>query len=285
MALFLWMKGCENELGILDNLENALSTWNEKLAEIWSLLTTSPQNFRGGGIWNVMVSINGALQAIGYALLVLFFVIGMIKTTTNLQDIKRPEVALRLFIRFALAKAAVTWGMTLITSIFSITQGIITTASNGLGAVTTTTLPQEMINSVNELGFFESIPVWAVSLIGSLFIIVLSFIMLMTVYGRFFKLFIYAAIAPIPLATFAGEGTSATGKAFLKSYMGVCLEGAVIVLACVIFSVFASSPPTVNASASATTIVWAYMGELIFNLLVLVGTVKMADRLTKEILG
>lgn len=272
-------------MGILDNLENALRTWNEKLAEIWSLLTTSPQSFRGGSIWDVMVGINGALQAIGYALLVLFFVVGMVKSTVNLHEIKRPEVALRLFIRFALAKAAVTWGMTLITSIFSISQGIITTAANSAGAVTTTTLPQEMIDAVNDLGFFASIPVWAVSLIGSLFIIVLSFIMLMTVYGRFFRLYIYAAIAPIPLATFAGEGTSTTGKAFLKSYAGVCLEGAIIVLACVIFSVFASSPPTVDPSASATTIVWSYMGEIIFNLLVLVGTVKMADRLTKEILG
>lgn len=272
-------------MGILDNLENALRTWNEKLAEIWSLLTTSPQSFRGGSIWDVMVGINGALQAIGYALLVLFFVVGMVKSTVNLQEIKRPEVALRLFIRFALAKAAVTWGMTLITSIFSISQGIITTAANSAGTVTTTTLPQEMIDAVNDLGFFASIPVWAVSLIGSLFIIVLSFIMLMTVYGRFFRLYIYAAIAPIPLATFAGEGTSATGKAFLKSYAGVCLEGAIIVLACVIFSVFASSPPMVEPSASATTIVWSYLGEIIFNLLVLVGTVKMADRLTKEVLG
>jgi len=272
-------------LGILDNLNNALQTWNDKLAEIWGLLTTSPESFRGGSIWSVMVDINGALQAIGYALLVLFFVVGMVKSTVNLQEIKRPEVALRLFIRFALAKAAVTWGMTLITSIFSICQGIITTAANSAGAVTETMLPQEMIDAVNSLGFFESIPVWAVSLIGSLFIIVLSFIMLMTVYGRFFKLYIYAAIAPIPLSTFAGEGLSSTGKAFLKSYAGVCLEGAIIVLACVIFSVFASSPPTVDASASATTIVWSYMGEMIFNLLVLVGTVKMADRLTKEMLG
>lgn len=272
-------------MGILDNLENALKTWNDKLAEIWGLLTTSPQDFRGGGIWDVMVNINGALQAVGYALLVLFFVIGMIKTTTNLQEIKRPEVALRLFIRFALAKSAVTWGMTLITSIFSICQGIISTAAGSIGSAMETTLPAEMITAVNDLGFFESIPVWAVSLIGSLIIIVLSFIMLMTVYGRFFKLYIYAAIAPIPLSTFAGDGTSSTGKAFLKSFAGVCMEGAIIVLACVIFSVFASSPPTVDPSASATTIVWAYMGELIFNLLVLVGTVKMADHLTKEMLG
>ena len=272
-------------MGILDNLENALNTWNEKLAEIWGLLTTSPQDFRGGGIWNIMVNINGALQAIGYALLVLFFVVGLIKTTTNLQEIKRPEVALRLFIRFAIAKAAVTWGMTIITSVFSIVQGIVTTAANSAGNVTTATLPQEMIDAVNELGFIDSIPVWAVSLIGSLFIVVLSFIMLMTVYGRFFKIFIYAAIAPIPLSSFAGEGTAQMGKAFLKSYLGVCMEGAIIVLACVIFSVFAASPPTVDPSASATTIVWSYTGELIFNLLVLVGTVKMADRLSKEMLG
>ena len=55
-------------MGIIDNLDNALRTWNEKLAEIWSLLMTSPQSFRGGGIWDVIVSINGALQAIVYTL-------------------------------------------------------------------------------------------------------------------------------------------------------------------------------------------------------------------------
>ena len=279
------MKGSEKVLGILDNLENALQTWNEKLAEIWGLLTQSPQNFRGGGIWDVIVGINGALQAIGYALLVLFFVVGMVKSTTNLQEIKRPEVALRLFIRFALAKAAVTWGMELLTSIFSITQGIVQTAAGSVGIASKVTLPSEMVDAINGLGFFESIPVWAVSLLGSLFIIILSFIMLMTVYGRFFKLYLYTAIAPIPLSSFAGEGTSSMGKAFVKSYAGVCLEGAIIVLACVIFSVFAASPPNIDMSASASKIVWAYMGELIFNLLVLVGTVKMSDRIVKEMLG
>ncbi len=278
------MKGSEKVLGILDNLENALQTWNEKLAEIWGLLTQSPQNFRGGGIWDVIVGINGALQAIGYALLVLFFVVGMVKSTTNLQEIKRPEVALRLFIRFALAKAAVTWGMELLTSIFSITQGIVQTAAGNVGIASEVTLPSEMVNAINGLGFFESIPVWAVSLLGSLFIIILSFIMLMTVYGRFFKLYLYTAIAPIPLSSFAGEGTSSMGKAFVKSYAGVCLEGAIIVLACVIFSVFAASPPNIDMSASASKIVWAYMGELIFNLLVLVGTVKMSDKIVKEML-
>ena len=72
------------------------------------------------------------------------------------------------------------------------------------------------------------------------------------------------------------------GKSFLKSYAGVCMEGAVIVLACTIFSVFAATPPTVNPDAAAASMVWSYIGELIFNMLVLVGSVKMADRIVRE---
>lgn len=231
------------------------------------------------------MSINGALQAIGYALLVLFFVTGVIKSTTNFHEIKRPEVALRLFIRFAIAKAVVTWGMDIMLGVFNICQGIIETAAGHIGTATQVTLPSEMVTAVNDLGFFESIPVWAVSLIGSLFIIILSFIMIMTVYARFFKLYMYTAIAPIPLSTFAGEGTSSTGIAFLKSYAGVCLEGAIIVIACIIFSAFASAPPNIDMTMPAVKIVWAYMGELIFNLLVLVGAVKMSDRIVKEMIS
>lgn len=272
---------------VVQNLQNALETWNEKLAEIWQLLTESPENFKGGGIWNVIVSIHGALQAIGLALLVLFFVVGVMRTCGSFAETKRPETALKLFIRFALAKGVVTYGLELMMALFKIVQGVISTIMNsaGIGAAENTALPQEIISAVEDCGFFESIPLWAVTLIGGLFITVLSFIMIMTVYGRFFKLYLYTAIAPIPLSTFAGEPTQNVGKSFLKSYAAVCLEGAIIVLACVICSLFASSPPAVNPDAAAVTMVWSYVGELIFNMLVLVGCVKMADRVVREMMG
>ena len=146
-------------------------------------------------------------------------------------------------------------------------------------------LPDEIVNAVENCGFFESIPLWAVTLIGGLFITVLSFIMILTVYGRFFKLYLYTAIAPIPLSTFAGEPTQNIGKSFLKSYAAVCLEGAIIVLACVIFSLFAASPPAINPNTAAVTMVWSYVGELIFNMLILVGCIKMADRVVHEMMG
>ena len=272
---------------VIQNLENALSTWNEKLSEIWGLLTQSPQDFKGGGIWEVIVDINGAVQAIGYALLVLFFVIGMVKTCSSFVDVKKPEHALKLFIRFALAKGLVTYGMELMLALFDIVQGVISTIMNsaGLEANSDTTLPDEMVTAIEECGFFESIPLWAVTLIGSLFITVLSFILILTVYGRFFKIYMFTALAPIPFSTFAGEPTQNVGRSFIKSYCGVLLEGAVIILACIIFSLYASSPPQVDTGAAAVTMVWKYVGELVFNMLVLVGTVKMSDRIIHEMMG
>ncbi len=272
---------------VVQNLQNALETWNSKLSEIWQLITQSPEQFKGGTIWNVIVNIHGALQAIGLALLVLFFVIGVMKTCGSFAEVKKPEHALKLFIRFAIAKIVVTYGLNLMLSIFKIVQGAISTimTATGLGGATQTTLPQQIISAVESCGFFESIPLWAVTLIGGLFITVLSFIMIMTVYGRFFKLYLYTAIAPIPLSTFAGEPVQNVGKSFLKSYCSVCLEGAIIVLACIIFSLFASSPPVVDANAAAVTQVWKYIGELVFNMLVLVGTIKLADRVVREMMG
>lgn len=272
---------------VVQNLQNALTTWNEKLAEVWKLLTMSPESFKGGSIWHVILTINGAMQAIGLALLVLFFLAGVVKTSANLTEIKRPEHALKLFLRFCIAKAVVTYGLELMMVLFQVVQGMISTImkKSGIGSVNKMVLPKEMIQAIEDCGFFESIPLWAVTLIGSLFITVMSFIVILTVYGRFFRLYMYTAIAPIPLSTFAGQPTQSIGISFLKSYAAVCLEGAIIVLACVIFSLFAASPPAVDADAAPAAMVWKYVGELVFNMLVLVGAVKMSDHVVREMMG
>ena len=273
---------------IVDNLNSALGTWNGKLAEIWQLLSTTPEEFKGGGVWTVIQGINGALQAIGCALLVLFFVMGIVKTCSSFTELKKPEMVFKCFIRFVLAQAAVTHGMELMTALFKVAQGMISTimTASGLSALTDTTLPSEMVTIIEDVGFLESIPLWAITLLGSLFIWVLSLIMILTVYSRFFKLYLATAIAPIPMASFAGQPSSSIGVAFLKSYAAICLEGCIIVLACVIFSAFASTPPAIaDDTLAAATIVWNYVGELIFNMLVLVGCIKMSDRLIRELMG
>lgn len=273
---------------IVGNLQNALDTWNEKLAEIWTLVTATPQDFKGGAVWDVIVDINGGLKAIGYALLVLFFAMGVFQTAAGFREIQRPEYAIRHFVRFAMAKVAVGYALDIMTMLFSICGGIVQTIMGRIGAMSaaSVTMPQEIITAIEDVGFLASIPLWLVSLLGSLFITVMSFILILTVYSRFFKIYMYTALAPVPLASFAGEGQSSIGKAFIKSYLAVCMEGAVVVLACLIFTAFASTGvPAVDTSMSAVTMSWNYIGETIFNMLVLVGLIKGADRIVREMFG
>ena len=273
---------------VIRTLEWALESWNGKLGELWELLTQTPESFKGGDIWEVIVTINSALQGVGYGLLVLFFAMGVFQSAASFREIQRPEYALRHFIRFAAAKVAVGYGMEIMTAIFSICGDIVQTVMGSIGGAvgTATTLPAEMVEAIEEVGFLMSIPLWVVSMLGALLIIVLSFVLILTVYGRFFRLYKYTALSPLPLASFAGEGTSGIGKAFIKSYVGVCMEGAVIILACLIYSAFiSSSTPAVDTSLPAVTMAFQYVGQLIFNMLVLTALVKGAERIVREMFG
>ena len=161
---------------VVQNLENALEVWNGKLSEIWQLITQSPQDFKGGAIWAVIEDIHGALQAIGYALLVLFFVVGVVKTCGSFVEVKKPEHALKLFVRFVLAKALITYGMELMLALLDIIQGVVSSIMNatGFGAPSSTVLPAEIVTAIEDCNFWESIPLWAVTLIGGLVIWVLD---------------------------------------------------------------------------------------------------------------
>ena len=206
----------------------------------------------------------------------------------QLAALKKPEMAFKCFIRFVLAQAAVSHGMELLLALITVGQGMVSTimTASGLSSISDMTVPAEMVTIIESVGFLESIPLWAVTLLGSLVIWVLSLVMILTVYSRFFKIYMATAIAPIPLSSFAGQPSSSIGIAFLKSYAAICLEGCVIVLACVIFSAFATTPPAIaDNTLAAATIVWNYVGEVIFNMLVLVGAVKMSDRLIRELMG
>ncbi len=146
----------ESSNWVVQNLQDALATWNDKLSEIWLLVTQSPEEFKDGAIWGVITNIHGALQAIGYSLLVLFFVVGMMKTCGNFAEVKRPEIALKMFVRFILAKASIDYGLELIMVLFKIVQGIVSKiiATAGLGAISETVLPDSIITAIEDSGFW-----------------------------------------------------------------------------------------------------------------------------------
>lgn len=269
-------------------LYQGLQYLGEKLAEMWSLLTTSPQSFKEGAIWSVISTINGVLGAIGTALLVLFFTIGVIKTCGSFAELKKPETAVKVFIRFCVAKWLIDNCLSILVNFVTIIQSIISdvTETSSIGTALEFVIPSDVQSTFEGIGILDgAIPVWAVCFISHLAMIVIAIVLLLTVYGRFFRIYMYTAIAPIPLSTLAGQPTENIARSFLKSYAGVCLQGVVIVLACIIFTAFAATSPEMDTTLDPLEMVWKYVSELIFNMLILLGLVKGSDRIIHDMMG
>ncbi len=269
-------------------LMQGLEYLGNMLDKMWALLTTSPQSFKGGGIWNIITTINGVLGAIGTALLVLFFTVGVIKTCGSFAELKKPETAVKVFIRFAISKYLIDNCLKLMVNFVTIVQGVIAkiTASSSIGTALEFSIPSTVQSKFEGIGILDgAIPIWAVCFIAHIALIVIGIVLLLTVYGRFFRIYMYTAIAPIPLSTLAGQPTENIAKSFLKSYAGVCMQGVVIVLACIIFTAYAASMPQMDTSAEPIKMVWGYVSEVVFNMLVLLGLVKGSDRIIHDMMG
>ena len=269
-------------------LMQGLQYLGSMLKKMWAILTTSPQSFKGGAIWKVITTINGALGAIGTALLVLFFTVGVIKTCGSFAELKKPETAVKVFVRFAIAKALVNSCLKLMVNFVTIVQSVIAkvAASSKIGTALEFSIPTKVKTTMEGVGILDgAIPLWAVCFIAHIAFIVVGIILLLTVYGRFFRIYMYTAIAPIPLSTMAGQPTENIAKSFLKSYAGVCLQGVVIVLACVIFTAYAGSMPEMDTTKEPLAMVWSYVSEVLFNMLILLGLVKGSDRIIHDMMG
>lgn len=269
-------------------LMQGLEYLGDMLDKMWAILTTSPQSFKGGTIWSIIETINGVMGAVGTALLVLFFTVGVIKTCGSFAELKKPETAVKVFIRFAIAKALVDNCLTLLVNFVTIVQSVISsiTSTSPIGTALEFTIPSDVQSTFDNIGILDgAIPLWSVCFIAHIALIIISMVLLLTVYGRFFRIYMYAAIAPLPLSTLAGQPTENIGKSFLKSFAGVCLQGVVIVLACVIFTAYAAAMPQMNTAYDPLKMVWIYVTEVVFNMLVLVGLVKGSDRIIHDMMG
>jgi hypothetical protein len=265
----------------------ALQFWDFILQTVTGVLTASP-DAHFPGAWAIIESVNGAFQAIGYGLLMLFFVMSFLKGAISFQEFKRPETFVRYIVQLMLAMTVISHGMEIVVGIFSFGTALVSAVASAGNLDSTSAIPADVSAAIDGAGFFGSIGLFIVALLGVLIIIVVSITILLQVYGRFFKIYIYAAISPIALAGFGGSETSFMGKAFLKNFAAVCLEGAVIMIACAIWKAVATDPKLAlftSGSTDPTTIVFQYLVGVSFTMILLAGTIKLASSIPKAALG
>lgn len=267
---------------------SALRFWGKCSDYIWGMLTSSLEGWKDGILWDIAVNVNDGIRYIAYGLLVIFFGCSLIRESVSFSDMKRPENILRLFLRYIIAKAVITYGMTLMGTIYKIAGGIVSkirsVGFNNPYTVRGGGVPEWVQEAISNLTWYESLVGIIFAVITFVVVVVLSITVMLTVYSRFFKLYIYVALAPIPLSTIAGEGTQMSGWQFIKSFTAICLEAAVIGLACIIFSKISQITSISNwfDSGRFFTTVLGYMVELIFHMLLMVGIVKGASGIVKE---
>lgn len=272
-------------------LDHAVNMFNKFMGQTWDMLTTGLEDFMDGAIWKVMSAINSGLIAGGFALLVVFTFMGVIKSTVSLAEFKRPEAAARVFVRFIFAKSLITYGATFMLYVFDIVQAAVLTINRYAGGFTKASVPEEISEAMDEpSAIFDpiiSILMGAVGLISWLVIVVVSIVILISVYGRFFRLYMYTAISPLMLSTLGGEPTQSVGIGFLKNYIAVCLEGVVITIACIIYIAIAKNPEITEYDGDwgPLLMVLEYVGMFILYALILLFAVKGADRIAKEMMG
>ncbi|NLD19145.1 MAG: hypothetical protein GX663_02720 [Clostridiales bacterium] len=272
-------------------LEHAVNMFNKYMADTWSMLTMGLEDFMGGAVWGVMQAINNGLKAGGLALLVVFTFMGIIKSTVSLAELKRPEAAVRVMVRFIFAKALITYGTDFMLYIFNIIQAAVLQIRRYAGGFNKAAVPKEISKALDEpSAIFDpviSILMGAAGLISWLVIVVVSIVILISVYGRFFRLYMYTAISPLMLSSLGGEPTQSIGIGFLKNYAAVCLEGVVITIACIIYIAIAKDPQVTSYDGDwgPLLMVLEYVGTFILYALILLFAVKGADRIAKEMMG
>lgn len=269
----------------VDMLQSALDFWREILQKIFSILTVSPKDFLGGSVWSLIEGIFNTLQATGVALLVVFFFYGIIKSSISFHDLlQKPTQIIGYFIRFVLAQFLVIYGLDFLLWLMNFAAELLTLIQTP-APLLEMSVPAELTDALAKASFWQSLGAFCAALIGTLLVYLFAVLIIAFIYGRFFKIFLLTAIAPLPLSTLAGAPTESIGTNYIKSYTGECLRAVLILVACRIFSLFATTAPQLDSAVSVAAMTWSYVAQVALNMLILVLIVATSDRMMKEVFG
>lgn len=270
---------------ILALLEMVFGFWNNQVSLVFSMLGQSPVNFKGGGPWQVVESIEPIFVGVGSSLVVLFFVIGFCSESVDVREEMRFEVILRMLIRLGLAEWFVANNVTIMKAFFTTIGNLVNALS--AGQYTTLTIDSTQADIIKNLGFGESLIMLILAALLSIIIIICGFFMIYTVYFRFLKLMIIVPIGSIAFSTMAGNRNVAhTASSYAKNFLSVVFEAVTMALAIIICNAFinAGLPSfTGNYADWAQTLI--YLCEMTFTIALTVGNVKGAQSLTSKALG
>lgn len=259
--------------------------WNNQEALVFGLLGQSPVQFKGGGPWGLITSIEPVFVAVGSSFVVLFFVIGFCSESVDIREEMRFEVILRMLIRLGLAEWFVANNLSIMQSVFLSVGNLVSLFP--VENVNALVIEPEQAEIIKNLGFGESLIMLIIGSFLSIIVIICGFFLIYTVYFRFLKLFVIVPIGSLAFSTMSGNRMVAqTAVAYCKYFLSVVLEVVTMALAIIICNSFINAGlPEFTGNFSDWTKTLMYLFEMTFTIALTVGSVKGAQNLISKVLG
>ena len=270
---------------ILALLEMVFAFWNNQVSLVFAMLGQTPAEFKGGGPWNAIMSVQPIFVAVGSSLVVIFFVIGFCSESVDVKEEMRFEVILRMLIRLAISEWFVINSITIMKAFFtSIGNWVKTLSFNSSANLSINSTEAEVIKN---LGFGEGLLMLILASLLAIIIIICGFFLIYTVYFRFLRLLVIVPMGAVAFSTMSGNRTvSHTMVTYCRYFLAVCFEAVTMALAIIVCNAFINAGlPTFASSYADWTKTLIYLCEMTFTIALTVGSVKGAQNLTSKVFG
>lgn len=230
--IFDFMKNHINAEEIASNLDGTFNNINNIIQGAIDLVTNPLDSMHG--IWNVISSIHASILPMGYSLLTLFFLLGLINRSMSFRIIRIEDI-IRLLIRLIIAKVVMENCFELLSMVYSMVTDLILNINVSIGPIkiVDTTALAEQIKEMNWIQRIIFQTQFTPISIVSFFLNLMTFIIC---YGRILELCVFTALSPLPIATLSSEEYASTSKRFFQHYIAICLQGLIIIIDLMIFA-------------------------------------------------
>lgn len=290
-------------------LTSAMEFFTKMMNTMYDVLSINPVTYKDGAVWHVVSLISKGLLGCSVSLMVIFMFIGLLTDLGELFKNGHSNTIIWTFILFTVGAGAVYAAPYLMLLIFYIGKELIDSAM--IHKVFTTgwvELPDAIAKATDGLSLSKGFVFFLATTFAAIVIVVSCFSIMLVVYGRLFRVYMHIALSPLAVSMAASPATRPHFLAFVRSFCGVVLEGLVIVVACAIFSAFASNftvnnPTGIQAEAEADDdthpdmtasemvdsamggwmeepdgkLIWTWLCEQLFLFLLMAGTIKGSD--------
>ncbi len=299
---------------ILATLQASIAFFDAWMSQLYDVLMLDPISYQNGTIWTTVSKIYDALMGPAVSILIIGFYIALIHDSGEFIKTRHFGSVGWTFILLYITASLLLGGKYILLLIFWCFKEILQTVTGPNGTnfldLSWVELPKQVKLATSGLGATKATLFFIVVLIFALVIMVCSFTIIMVVYGRLFNIYLHLAVAPLALACGAAGPLRGTFASYLRSFVGVCLQGVVIVIVCMVFSAFANNFDfnTVQTSdqqivelkedmteeefqawweqwgmdnkeleAKKAEVLWTYLSQMLFLYLIMAGMIKGAD--------